>query len=124
VKQADRLARRLVADPEHALDTLAREELGVDPRGLGSPLVAGLTSLAAFALGAFVPLAPWLFGLGDGAFGWMIAVSAACLAAVGAAMALFTGRSALYSGARMLVIGVVAGAITFGIGHLLGLASG
>jgi VIT1/CCC1 family predicted Fe2+/Mn2+ transporter len=54
----------------------------------------------------------------------MIAVSAACLAAVGAAMALFTGRSALYSGARMLVIGVVAGAITFGIGHLLGLASG
>jgi VIT1/CCC1 family predicted Fe2+/Mn2+ transporter len=124
LKQADRLARRLVADPEHALDTLAREELGVNPRALGSPLLSGLTSLAAFALGAFEPLAPWLFGFGSVALGWMIGVSAACLFAVGAAMSLFTGRSALYSGARMLVIGVVAGAITFGIGHLMGLPGG
>ena len=124
VKQADRLARRLVADPEHALDTLAREELGVDPRDLGSPLVAGLTSLAAFAVGACVPLAPWLLGLGTAAFAWMIGVAAACLFGVGAAVSLFTGRSALYSGARMLVIGAVAGAIMFGVGHLLGFATG
>ena len=124
VKQADRLARRLVADPEHALDTLAREELGVDPRELGSPLVAGLTSLAAFAVGACVPLAPWLLGLGTAAFAWMIGVAAACLFGVGAAVSLFTGRSALYSGARMLVIGAVAGAIMFGVGHLLGFATG
>jgi VIT1/CCC1 family predicted Fe2+/Mn2+ transporter len=124
VKQADRLARRLVADPEHALDTLAREELGVEPRELASPIVAGFTSLGAFALGAFVPLAPYLLGLGSAALAWTIGLSIACLFAVGAAMSLFTGRSALYAGARMLVIGLVAGAITFGVGHLLRLAGG
>jgi VIT1/CCC1 family predicted Fe2+/Mn2+ transporter len=123
VKQADRLAKRLVADPDHALDTLAREELGLDPRQLGSPAIAGATSLVAFALGAFVPLAPYLLGLGSTIF-WTTALAAACLFGVGAMLSLFTGRSALYSGARMLLLGTIAGAVTFGIGSAIGLATG
>ena len=124
VKQADRLAKRLVADPEHALDTLAREELGLDPRQLGSPAMAGVTSLVAFAVGAFVPLAPYLLGLGGAAIFWTIGLAAACLFGVGAVLSLFTGRSALYSGARMLLLGAIAGAATFGIGSAIGLATG
>jgi vacuolar iron transporter family protein len=124
VKQADRLAKRLVADPDHALDTLAREELGLDPRQLGSPAVGGLASLAAFAAGAFVPLAPWLFGFGAAAIFWTIGLVAACLFGVGAAVSLFTGRSAVYSGLRMLLLGALAGAITFGTGNLIRVAGG
>lgn len=124
VKQADRLAKRLVADPEHALDTLAREELGLDPRLLGSPALAGLTSLLAFAFGALVPLAPFLLGLGAAAIFWTIGLAAAGLFGAGAVLSLFTGRSALYSGARMLVLGAAAWAITFGLGRLVALLSG
>ena len=68
-KQADRLAKRLVADPENALDTLAREELGLNPGELGSPLGAAMSSLCAFGAGAFVPLAPYLLGGGSDALG-------------------------------------------------------
>jgi vacuolar iron transporter family protein len=124
VKQADRLAKRLVADPDHALDTLAREELGLDPRQLGSPAAAGAIALAAFAGGALIPLMPYLFGFGATALLWTIGLAAACLFVVGAALSLFTGRSALYAGARVLLLGAAAGAITFGIGHLIRFASG
>jgi VIT1/CCC1 family predicted Fe2+/Mn2+ transporter len=124
VKQADRLARRLVADPDHALDTLAREELGLDPRQLVAPAAGALIALAAFAMGAFVPLVPFLFAFGDAAIFWTIGLAAACLFGVGATLSLFTGRSAMYAGARMLLLGVVAGAITFGIGNVIRIASG
>jgi VIT1/CCC1 family predicted Fe2+/Mn2+ transporter len=124
VKQADRLAKRLVADPENALDTLAREELGLNPGQLGSPIGAALSSLVAFAGGAFVPLAPYLFGAGPNPLGWTIGLAAAALFSVGAVLSLFTGRNGVYSGARMLVLGAMAGAITFAIGHLLGVATG
>jgi VIT1/CCC1 family predicted Fe2+/Mn2+ transporter len=124
MKQADRLARRLVADPDNALDTLAREELGLDPRRLAAPLAAGITMLLAFAGGAFVPLAPYLLGVGAGALYWTIGLAAASLLAVGATMSLFTGRSAVYSGMRLLLLGAGAGAITFGIGQLVAFATG
>src|SRR5487761_2354470 len=90
-KQADRLAKRLVADPEHALDTLAREELGLNPGELGSPLGAASSSLISFAVGAFAPLAPYVFGGGDHALPWMIGITATGLFGVGAALSLFTG---------------------------------
>lgn len=121
-RQADRLAKRLVADPEHALDTLAREELGLNPSELGSPLGAAASSLLAFAAGAFVPLAPWLVGSASSALAWSVGITALSLFGVGATLSLFTGRSAVLSGARMLLLGAVAGGITFGIGHLLGVA--
>jgi VIT1/CCC1 family predicted Fe2+/Mn2+ transporter len=124
VKQADRLAKRLVADPENALDTLAREELGLNPGQLGSPMGAAVSSLFAFGAGALVPLAPYLLGAGAAALGWAIGLTAAGLFSVGSILSLFTGRNAIYSGARMLAIGALAGAITFAIGRLLGVATG
>jgi vacuolar iron transporter family protein len=123
-KQADRLAKRLVADPENALDTLAREELGLNPSELGSPIGAAVASLSAFASGAFVPLAPYLLGFGSTALGWCIGLTGAGLFTVGATLSLFTGRHAVYSGARMLALGALAGGVTFGLGRLLGVVAG
>ena len=123
-KQADRLARRLVADPENALDTLAREELGLNPAELGSPLGAALSSLSAFGAGALVPLAPFLLGGGSNALGWTIGLSAAGLFCVGATLSLFTGRHAMFSGVRMLALGLLAGGVTYMLGRLLGVVAG
>ena len=123
-KQADRLAKRLVADPENALDTLAREELGLNPAELGSPLGAAVSSLSAFAAGALVPLAPYLLGGGTNVLGWSIGLTAAGLFSVGATLSLFTGRHAMYSGVRMLALGAMAGGVTFMLGRLLGVVTG
>jgi VIT1/CCC1 family predicted Fe2+/Mn2+ transporter len=119
-KQADKLAKRLVADPENALDTLAREELGLNPAELGSPLGAAASSLGAFAAGALVPLLPWLTGGSANALGWSIGLTGAGLFGVGATLSLFTGRHAVYSGARMLALGGLAGGVTYALGHLFG----
>ncbi len=123
-KEADRLAQRLVADPEHALDTLAREELGLNPSELGSPLGAAMSSFVSFALGALLPLSPWLTTRPPQALALTIGLSATALFMVGATLSLFTGRNAVMSGARMLALGAMAGGVTYGIGHLLGLATG
>jgi VIT1/CCC1 family predicted Fe2+/Mn2+ transporter len=122
---ARRMATQLVSNPEHALDVLAREELGLNPDDLGSPSGAALSSFAAFAVGATLPLLPFLLGgtLPDAAYTG-VALSAAGLFATGAAMSLFSGRSAWAGGLRMLAIGGGAGALTFGIGTLLGAAVG
>ena len=123
-KQAKRLADKIVADPQHALDTLAREELGLNPADLGSPLGAAASSFLAFAFGAALPLAPFLLASGPHALYVGMGMTAGALFAVGAIMSLFTGRSAWYSGARMLALGALAGAVTFGIGRLFGVALG
>ena len=123
-KEADRLAQRLVADPEHALDTLAREELGLNPAELGSPLGAAASSFFSFAAGAALPLLPYVLASAPRALPITISVTAVALFAIGATLSLFTGRSAVMSGSRMLALGAVAGAFTFGIGHLLGVATG
>ena len=123
-KQADRLAKRLVADPENALDTLAREELGLNPGELGSPVGAAVSSLASFAAGAFVPLAPYVLGAGANGLAWVIGLTATGLFGVGATLSLFTGRNAVLSGLRMLALGVLAGGVTFAIGRVLGVAAG
>jgi VIT1/CCC1 family predicted Fe2+/Mn2+ transporter len=122
-KQAEQVAKRLVADPEHALDTLAREELGLNPAELGAPFAAAASSFAAFGLGAAIPLVPFVVN-GTHALAWSIGVAAVALFAVGATMSLFTGRSALASGARMLGLGAAAGAVTYAIGRLAGIAVG
>ncbi|HVO90230.1 MAG TPA: VIT1/CCC1 transporter family protein [Casimicrobiaceae bacterium] len=123
-KEADRLAQRLIADPEHALDTLAREELGLNPSELGSPWAAALSSLLSFGIGAVLPLLPYLLGPGTHALPVAVGVTAVGLFSVGAMLSLFTGRNAWLSGARMLVLGAIAGAITYSIGHLLGVSIG
>ena len=119
------MAERLVAQPEKALDTLAREELGLNPDELGEPWGAAISSFVAFAAGAFIPLVPYLFFPGGRATLLSVAcVTAIALFAVGALMSLFTGRTGWASGARMLAIGSAAGAITFGLGKLLGTSIG
>ncbi|HTS14150.1 MAG TPA: VIT1/CCC1 transporter family protein [Candidatus Sulfotelmatobacter sp.] len=119
---AARLAHRLMADPKVALDTKAREELGLDPEQLGSPWAAALSSCIAFAVGAFVPLLPFLLASGTVAFAFAVLLSAVALFVVGAAVSLFTGRSALFSGARQIAIGALAAVVTYGVGHVIGVA--
>jgi VIT1/CCC1 family predicted Fe2+/Mn2+ transporter len=121
--EARRLADTLMQDPERALDTLAREELGLNPDELGSPWVAAISSFAAFTAGAALPLLPFLFGHGQ-ALAASIALTALGLFAVGASMSLFTGRRALLSGLRMLGIGGAAGLATYFIGAWLGVTLG
>jgi VIT1/CCC1 family predicted Fe2+/Mn2+ transporter len=120
--EAERIAKQLVADPEHALDTLAREELGLNPDELGSPWGAAISSLLSFALGAAVPLLPFAFGAGARALPIAGLLSAIALFAVGATLSLFTGRAALFSGARMLLLGSLAAAVTFAVGKLFGVS--
>jgi VIT1/CCC1 family predicted Fe2+/Mn2+ transporter len=119
--EAIALAARLLSDPKTALDTLAREELGLDPAELGSPWGAAGSSFAAFSVGALVPLAPFLL---TGVFGNVIAASAVASALalflVGAVLSVFTSRGAFASGARMLLIGCAAAAVTYAVGSWLG----
>jgi len=119
---ARRLAHRLMADPEVALDTKAREELGLDPDQLGSPWGAAISSFLAFTVGAFVPLAAFLVTSGRAAFLASLVLSGVALFAVGAAVSLFTGRSLVYSGARQVLIGAAAAAVTYGVGAVIGVA--
>ncbi|HKE38507.1 MAG TPA: VIT1/CCC1 transporter family protein [Casimicrobiaceae bacterium] len=119
-KEANRLAKQLVSDPEHALDTLAREELGLNPDELGSPWGAAISSFLSFALGAAIPLLPYVLGGGPHALAIAGALSAVALFAVGSTLSLFTGRGALSSGTRMLLLGCLAATVTFLVGHLLG----
>lgn len=119
--QARDFARQLVKDPAQALDVLAREELGLNPDDLGSPIGAAVFSFSAFTVGALIPLVPFFLGsaLPQAAF-WGTGLAAAGLFGTGAAMSLFTGRNPWAGGARMLGIGALAGATVFGIGRLIG----
>jgi len=122
VRDAHDLAGRTIADPRHALDTLAREELGLNPEALGSPRGAALSSFFSFGVGALVPVLPFLFARGEGALVAAVALTAAALFGVGSMISLFTGRSAFRDGFRMLVIGGGAGAVTYFVGKLLGVS--
>ena len=123
--RARELAHALIREPEHALDALAREELGINPADLGSPWGAAGFSFVSFALGAVLPLVPFLLGA-DLARGTALAaaVALAALFLIGMTLSLFTGRSAWYGALRMAAIGLGAGAATFAIGRLLGGAAG
>ena len=120
---AQRMADTLIRDPTRALDTLAREELGLNPRELGSPWNAAIASFLAFAIGAVLPLLPFLWG-GRQALMTAIGLALAGLFGTGAIVSLFTGRSPWWSGLRMLLIGAAAGATTWAVGHLFGVVQG
>lgn len=122
--EAERLANRLLEDPDQALDTLAREELGLNPEELGSPWAAAIASFLAFSLGASVPLLPYLLLSGALALSGTLAATGLALFGVGSTISLFTGRQAWYGGLRMLVIGGLAGAATWSIGRALGVVLG
>ncbi|HZJ28000.1 MAG TPA: VIT1/CCC1 transporter family protein [Acidimicrobiia bacterium] len=122
--EARSIVERIMRSPDVALDTMAREELGIDPGSLGSPWVAAVFSFAAFAIGAVLPLIPFVLLSGTAAIGTAAAVSAIALMLVGAAISVFTGRPPLRSGVRMVAIGALAAGATFGIGTLVGAGSG
>jgi VIT1/CCC1 family predicted Fe2+/Mn2+ transporter len=119
-EQADAVASELMKDKAQALDALAREELGLNPAELGSPWGAAGSSFLSFAVGGAIPLLPFLFGRGAAVMGTVVAVTAAALFLVGAAISLFTGRGAWWSGLRMVLIGAGAGLATFIVGRLVG----
>jgi VIT1/CCC1 family predicted Fe2+/Mn2+ transporter len=119
-EEAEEVARTIMKDRDAALDTMAREELGLDPDELGSPWSAAFSSLIAFALGAIVVVIPYLFGSGTVALVIAIGLAAAALFGVGAVIGMLNGRSALRAGGRQLLVGGIAALLVFGIGHLIG----
>jgi vacuolar iron transporter family protein len=117
------LATELSKDPATALDTHAREELGIDPdEGLGSPRAAAVSSFVTFALGALVPLAPFLLMAGSAGVLTSALLTGSALLGVGALTARLTGRSPVLSGVRMLAIGAAAAMVTYSIGLALGVS--
>jgi VIT1/CCC1 family predicted Fe2+/Mn2+ transporter len=121
---AERLATEMMRDPDLALETHAREELGIDPKELGSPMGAAVSSFIAFAIGALLPLVPWLFTRGGLALALSIMVGAVAALAVGAALARFTGRSIARSASRQLTVAALAAGVTYVVGALVGVGVG
>jgi len=120
---ADQVSEELMSDPEVALDTHAREELGLDPRqGLGSPWAAAGSSFLMFCLGAVLPLAPFLLTEGVLAILVSAVVSGVTLFVVGALISLLTGRRFWSSGLRQLAVGALAATVTYFVGKLLDVA--
>ncbi len=123
--QARALAERLLANKDTALDTLAREELGIDPQELGgSPWEAAGTSFLLFAVGAIFPVMPFFVLHGTTAVIASLLLSGLALALIGAGTSLFTGRGALFSGLRQLLIGYAAAGVTYGLGMVAGATLG
>jgi VIT1/CCC1 family predicted Fe2+/Mn2+ transporter len=120
---ADQLAEEMHRDPELALETHAREELGIDPNQLGSPRQAALSSFVAFCVGALVPLFPWFFASGNGATVASVILGATAALIIGAALAQFTGRSAVRSALRQLGIATLAASVTYAVGRAVGVKS-
>src|SRR5215468_3522118 len=119
--EAKSLAQRIIKDERAALDTLAREELGINPEDLGgSPWAAAAASFCLFAIGAIIPVAPFFFLSGNSGVAVSAAISALALFGIGAGITLLTGRDALYSGMRQVIFGLLAAGITFGLGRAIG----
>jgi VIT1/CCC1 family predicted Fe2+/Mn2+ transporter len=124
-EQARQLAANIMANQETALDTLAREELGINPDELGgSAWEAAFTSFFLFALGAVFPIAPFFFTQGSEAVIISMVVSGIALFSIGALITILTGKNALLAGARQMLFGLLAAGITFAIGRLVGVTVG
>jgi VIT1/CCC1 family predicted Fe2+/Mn2+ transporter len=123
--RAKEMAAHMMADRTNILDTLAREELGIDPEELGgSAYEAAFTSFFLFAFGALFPMLPYLFVGGTLAIALSLVVSAVGLFIIGAAITLMTGKSVMFSGTRQVLVGIAAAALTYGIGKLIGVSVG
>ena len=123
--EAEQVAERLMADEQAALDAMVREELGLDPNQLGgSPYAASSSSFFLFAVGALIPLIPYFASGGTAAVVASIGCAVAGLFGIGALITLLTGRSAIFSGTRQLVFGLLAAGATFGLGRLIRTAVG
>jgi VIT1/CCC1 family predicted Fe2+/Mn2+ transporter len=117
---ADELSGKMMRDPDVALETHAREELGFTPGQTGKPYQAAASSFVMFSIGAFIPLLPWLVTGGTTALVWSIVLGAIASLTVGTALSFFTGRAWLWSAVRQLLISAAAAGVTYSIGHLIG----
>lgn len=117
---AQRLSTDLMRDPDLALRTHTREELGIDPSATGSPWMAAISSFWAFVIGAFIPLLPWLWSTSGNQIYWSIALAAVGSVVVGGAIGWFTRRGIVRSALRQLGIAALAAAVTFAVGRLVG----
>jgi VIT1/CCC1 family predicted Fe2+/Mn2+ transporter len=123
--RAKEMAAHMMADKANILDTLAREELGIDPEELGgSAYEAAFTSFFLFAFGALFPMLPYFFSSGTQAIVLSLVISAVGLFIIGSAITLMTGKSVLFSGTRQVLVGIAAAALTYGIGKLIGISLG
>ena len=120
---ADELATELMRNPDLALEIHAREELGINPNDLGSPALAAGSSFLAFAFGAVLPLLPWFVAKGTGAAIGSVVIGALAALGIGVALAAFTGRSALRSALRQLLIAAAAAGVTYAVGRAVGASS-
>jgi vacuolar iron transporter family protein len=121
--EAKRVASQMMRDKDKALDTLTREELGLDPAQLGgNPWSAAGVSFCLFSVGAIFPAMPFFWTHGFNAIAQCIVLSGLALASIGVFTSLFNGRGAAFSALRQVAIGLIAAAFTFGVGRLLGVS--
>lgn len=117
---ARELVEMMMRDPQIALETHAREELGINPSSLGSPIVAALSSFVTFGLGAVLPLIPWLVTQGTGAIVASVIIGAVAAFSVGLVLGTLTGRSRVRDGLRQLAVAALAAAVTYAVGRAVG----
>lgn len=121
---AERLAERIMLRPKAALDTLTREELGLNPHDLASPWVAAIASFFSFAVGAIVPVIPYTVSAGSAAFTSAAIASGLLLALVGLSISVLTGKNGFVSAFRMMMLGALAATATYFIGKAVGQSIG
>jgi vacuolar iron transporter family protein len=119
-EEARNVSHRIIGNTDTALDTLAREELGLDPDELGSPITAAVSSFATFAIGAFVPVFPFLVLGGPAAFVTSLVLGVVAIGVVGVLTSILTGRSPLRGALRQVGLSMAAAAVTYAVGHVLG----
>ncbi|CAB4856915.1 unannotated protein [freshwater metagenome] len=117
---AGKLADELMKDPELALITHTREELGIDPSSVGSPMRAATGSLVAFSFGAMIPLIPWLVTSKGSPIEISVGLGAASAVLLGGGIGRMTGRGVIRSALRFLTISALAAGVTYAIGHFVG----
>jgi vacuolar iron transporter family protein len=122
--KAGEMAAEIMKNPASALDTLVREELGLDPADLGSPTAAALSSFVTFAVGAVLPLLPFIWWAGAPGMIASASITAVVLISVGAGLGILSGTSPLRSALRMLGLASVAASITVAVGRLFGATFG
>jgi vacuolar iron transporter family protein len=122
-EDANTVARILSTNPDIALDTHARLELGVDPEAPGSAWQAAISSFLSFSMGAILPLFPWFFTTGSSAVIASVIIGAIAALALGAAIGFMSGRNVLGTAVRQLAVAAVAAAVTYGVGSLLGVST-
>jgi VIT1/CCC1 family predicted Fe2+/Mn2+ transporter len=120
---ADEIAAQLMREPDQALESHARDELGIHPDQLGSPFAAAVSSLGSFGVGAAVPLLPWYFTRGMAAILASVSLGGVAALAVGAGVGIATARSPVWSALRQLTITTLAAGVVFLVGRIIGVTT-